>query len=172
MAKAKRTPDVQDENGTEVQVLSYQDFKVPVSDIDPAGLRYLLQYGFAKSLQDCVAGQKKVLTDELTPDGQRVHSDTEVAVALHDKMQDRVTMICSGSVGTGVRGPRVTGVAKVMKDIAARKLTLVFASRGEPKPKGEAWNDLIAKYLAKYGDKVKAEAEQEIAEAGKIDIDL
>lgn len=142
--------------------------------VDPRGVFYVLQYGFGKSLQDSVSGMAKAMLGEKDESGERKHTDAEIEAALAEKRQERYDSIVAGDVSTRTTGPRVKGLEKVMQEIAWESIVAqcakVNASRAKDKqivlPKKVADQaPLIAQYLAKHGDTVRAEAEERLAKA-------
>lgn len=152
--------------------LSYGDFTLDPATINEAGLRYLIQYGYSQSLQDAVAGASAKLKAEMK-DGQRVHSDVEVAVMLHDKLQARHNAIQAGEAGSGRVGPRVSGVDKIMQDVAWETIRAHATKTKSKLPQDAAGrNALIGAYLAKYEARTRAEAERRMAAVEEIEINL
>jgi len=127
------------------------EYSVLASALPSAAIDYLLQYGFAKSLQDCVAGVAKGLK-------AKEKSEAEITAKLVETHRARFDAILEGTVGTRANGvPRVKGDDKLRRDIALEALRAHAASKKAKLPEGEALAGLVAKYLAKYGETVEAE---------------
>ena len=173
-------------------ILKYKTFEVDSNDVVALGHDYLLQYGFAKSLQDCVAGTRKAMilaflvergmTDEeakkafssYTPSAEE---EKEIEAALQDDMQERFNDILKGEVGTRSTGPRLRGIDKVKHEIAVDELKTAFGVKNMawPSGKGAAENIsiLVGKFLAKNDARVTEEAERRMkAQAAAADFTL
>lgn len=149
-------------------VVRYQSLSIDVSKIAPVGIDYLLQYGFAKSLQDSVAGLKKdVLANRKDyekdiADGEALSDEELAEVVIEDKLQSRFEAIVAGTVGTRSTGARHTGVEKVMRDIAREVIFARAVEKKVKRPEGDNLRDLVEKYLANHAE-VKALAEARMA---------
>ena len=153
---------------TTVEKLEYNGIGVNVANITPAGIAYLLQYGWAKSLQDSVAGRKKALMagDDETPP----MSEDEAEAKLVEIMTKRADAIVAGEVGQRAGGPRVTKLERVMRNVAAEIIKAAAAKAGKKLPKGEAWQTLVSSYVAKHEEAVREEAERRMeTTAGEAD---
>lgn len=127
------------------------EFTLDPNTLPGEAIAYLLQYGFAQSLQDCVAGRAKKVRDEGGSE-ENVVSD-EIGT-----MQKRLDAIIAGSVNSGTRGPRDpfgSMVAKVAKEF----LAAYARSKGKKLPK--AGTDEMKELLAKFTTAKKAEIEAE-----------
>jgi hypothetical protein len=86
--------------------LSYKAFSIDTEAVAPAGIEYLLQYGFAQSMQDCIAGRAKAVREELAekmkqPDAiQLTDAEIEAAVEadLKGALGKRMDAILAGTV--------------------------------------------------------------------------
>jgi hypothetical protein len=152
--------------------LTYGKFTIDTADVTESGIAYLLQYGFAKSLQDSVAGVKAAMADETDESGEAKYNDAEIAVALHDKQQSRFEAIVAGTVGTRATGPRATPVETMMRNVAKEAIRVACVAQGRKLPKGEAMVALVDKYLSKHMAATRAEAERRIAATAGIDLDI
>lgn len=141
-----------------LQMLDYNGIKVDTDKITPAGIAYLLQYGWAKSLQDSAAGRKKAMLagDDETPP----MTEEEAEAALVEIMTKRADAIVAGEVGQRAGGPRLTKLDRVMRNVAAEIIKTAAAKKGKKLPKGDAWQMLVSAYIEKNLDSVKAEAER------------
>ena len=154
--------------------LTYKTFTVDSNDIAAKGFDYLLQYGFAKSLQDSVAGMRK---DLATPDENSVVlSEEAIEAALNETMQERFDDILKGEVGTRTTGPRLRGIDKVKFDIAVEELKAAFGVKKLAWPTGKGSAEVIGKYvsafLAKHDDRVTKEANRRMKTQANVEIDL
>lgn len=156
-------------------VLEYNGFRAEISEIATAGQAYLWQYGFAKSLQDSVAGLAKELKESGVP-------ADEIPGRIKSAMQERFDKILAGTVGTRSTGPRVMGFDKILRDVAERELAAkiklptkrsdAFTVAGKNWPNFGAF---VAEYIAspKNNDRLTALAKEEearVAELAQTDI--
>lgn len=141
-----------------LQMLDYNGIKVDTDKITPAGIAYLLQYGWAKSLQDSVAGRKKAMLagDDETPP----MTEDEAEAKLIEIMTKRAEAIVAGEVGQRSGGPRISKLERVMRNVAAEIVKAAAAKKGRKLPKGEAYQNLISAYIAKNEAAVREEAER------------
>lgn len=153
--------------------LVYGDFTYDLPGDHDAREAYLLQYGFAQSMQDSIAGKAKAWREATNEEGNRLHSDVEVQVMLHDAQQARFDAIVEGTVSHGARGPRLATIDRIMRDVATERLKANAAKTKQSMPKGKELSALVDKYLAKYADSAKEEAQRRMdATAEEVEIDL
>lgn len=160
--------------------LKYGPHYVESDEITPAGIAYLLQYGFAKSLQDSVAGLKKdVIANRARyesdiPDGAAMSDEELAEVVLSDKMAERFADILAGKVGTRVGGQRLDPLARTMRDIAHEAIFAAAAKKGVKRPDGEALRAITEKWLevnkAKAEEMAKARLAA-VASLGEVELD-
>lgn len=163
--------------------ISYGDFAAVIADLSPTSTAYLLQYGFAKSLQDSVAGVKgavaKASIEEFAafckevdlPDDSEAEAVADAVVAR--RMGKRFDNILAGTVGTrGPAGPKASPIEKVMHAVALERIRAKAKAKSIKLPKGEALAELVAKYIAKSEADIRAEAEHRIASVGATSTDL
>lgn len=156
----------------------YGNFTLTAEDlanVDPKGQAYLLQYGFAQSLQDSIAGYAAKLAKETVSkeDATLRWNDEEIDRMVHDKQADRMAAIIRGDVGSGRVGPRATGIEAVMRDVAWEVIHAHAAKTKSKLPTVAAdKNALIDQYLAKYAAKTRAEAQRRMDAVEEIDISL
>lgn len=101
----------------------------------PDGIKYLIEYGYAKSLQDKVAGMKK--------DGK---TDAEILAAR----ESRRDAILGGTIGHGTSGPRLIGRDKMVHLVAVEQVTAYAAKKGKKLPDGKGAADKIRAIVAKW----------------------
>lgn len=144
--------------------VGHGDFTVAISELSPKAAHYLLNYGLNKSLQDAVAGRKGELKAEVAEDGTPKHSDTEIAVILHDEQKARFDAILSGTIGTrGTGAPRPSKLETVIGQVALERLRAGAVRLGKALPKGEQFATLKAAYVAKNVESLTAEAERRMS---------
>lgn len=158
MARKNETTSTENTSTDQPFRVEYGPFSVAYSDLAEHALHYLAQYGFAKSLQDSVAGMKKALSDE----GK---SEAEIDAALQDTMQKRVTAIMQGTIGARVGTPRMTGIEKVMADIAREDLKAAAVSVKRKLPTGKELTELVNKYIARHEATLREKAQARLDSA-------
>lgn len=155
------------------------------------GIAYILQYGFAKTLQDSVSGEAKRLKDrakqitdaiaagtedDLDPereDGEPL-TDAEITAKLQADMVERRDNILDGTVSA--RGPRLPTIERVMKEIAIANLKAIAKEKGKKMPakvKGKpntALDAMVKAYTAANEAKVRAEAERRIEALKNVEV--
>lgn len=142
--------------------LKYGNFSVELENLSVASLAYLAQYGFGKSLQDSVAGLKK----EVGEDEAKFQKDLGVTLTgteladevLARKMESRFDDIIAGTVGTRTSSPRLSGIDKIMRDVAKEAIKAKTMAKKVKMPEGEALAAIVAKYIANHEEAVKEEA--------------
>lgn len=166
------------------------DATIRVTDLPAGSVAYLLQYGLSKSLQDAASGLLGRMTDlkAKVDNGTATEADTKA----YDKARDgaklsrtwadgaapeafgtavadgakaeRLAKIMAGEMDIPAGTPRLSGLAKIMRDYAIEVLRNAYAAKKAAWPKeSEVVNELVGKYLAKNGAKAQAEAERRMA---------
>ena len=107
----------------------------PVLDTDDAkhgaAISYLLSYGWAKTMADCVGGIRKSMAAEGATEDEIIAKLAEVQTARRDA-------ILAGEIGTkgGSKGPRKVGDARLLDlvtlDYATRQGVVFPAKKSEP----------------------------------------
>ncbi len=165
--------------------VEYAGFRQEIASLPVHAAVYLMQYGFAKSLQDSVAGRKKELEAEtisvpvVGEDGQPVldaagvattstvpkHNADGVTAILKSEMADRVESILDGTIGSRGPGvPRLTPRESMIQKVVRDFLTAQAAKKNAKLPKvGAGYAELAEKYLTKFRDKVETEADRRLA---------
>lgn len=164
---------VAEDAGTIPATVAYAGLSITITDIPAAGIAYLLQYGFAKSLQDSVAGMKKALSEEKGEDGESKYTGEEIEAALAAAMQERVTRILEGTIGTRTAGvpkatpfeARVTKVAKAMLKAAAANAKKVL-----PKADSEEYAALLSGFTTKHRERIEEEAKRQMEVATDFEL--
>lgn len=141
-----------------------QEFSCDVESLPPAALAYLLQYGWAQSLQDCIAGRAKLVRDE-GGDEEAVRQD------LLGTLAKRADAIRAGEVG--VRSPVASilpGRSAGFISVAKEWLRAYAKAKGLKLPKADSddYRALLAKYAQAVGEKIEAEAARR---AATLDVD-
>lgn len=163
--------------------LSYErngkTYTAEVETLPAPAIAYLLQYGFAQSLQDSIAGRAKAVEQELrNPDPKPANwvllPDDQIANAvasdIEGTLNKRLDAIIAGSVAT--RGP---GVARDPSSGIVRELLVAWAKeKGKKLPKADSddYKALATKMREIKADFIKAELARREELALEIDIDL
>jgi hypothetical protein len=146
-------------------------FAVEVESLPPASIAYLLQYGFAQSLQDSIAGLAKAKRLELEEtdsfkngllSAESISDECDLAVLT--KLQDRTDAIMAGTVGARVGTPRdeVTTLAReqVKAALAKKKLTVTKEKLAE----------LVASHVERNRPAIEAELKRRRESTVEVDI--
>lgn len=150
-----------------------QVFSVDPESLKPETIAYLLQYGWAQSLQDSVAGRAKKVREE---SAAKEMDSAEIDQAIQDDelgtMQKRMDAILSGVVRNGTRGPRdVFGsmFAKVAKDL----LSAYAKAKGKklPKANSDELKVLLEKFTNANREAIETETKRRIEEANAVEVD-
>jgi hypothetical protein len=144
-----------------------------------ASLAYLLQYGWAQSLQDCIAGRAKKVREEMDAQnvaGTHSWSDDEIAEAvevdLDAMLAKRSAAIIQGTMGAResvARDPFETACNRIASEMLAAHLK---ANKVSLKRDSDKWKELHAQVRVKYAEKIEAEAKRRLESADTISIDL
>lgn len=158
---AEATPEV---IATEVE---YGGFKHTIADFSVKSAVYLMQYGWAKSLQDSVAGRKKELAEEKNEDGSLKYDEAGVSAVLKTEMGERAAAIIAGTVGTrGPGKPKATTREGMILKVAREWLSFAAKKADKKLPKiGEGYEALLEKYTASKKAEIEAEADRRMATA-------
>lgn len=150
-------------------MVTHQGRTINWMDISAKGLAYLLQYGFTQSMQDSVAGLAKDVREN--PTDYEGKTPEEVVAEMLDTRQ---AAILAGTIGTRVGAARLSGIDKIMRDVAKERIKAACVAKGVAMPKGEALAALVDKYLAKYDDSVREEADRRMStiKSAGDDVDL
>mgnify|MGYP003408133430 CR=1 FL=1 len=141
--------------------VTYKGHAIAAAAMNDKAMAYLLQYGFAQSLQDCVAG----LAKEMREKGDLPETSEK---AIESAMAERSAAILAGTVGHRVGGPRLSGLDKTVRDIAVEHIRAALATKKLSAPKGEAWQALVAAYTKKHSETLVPLAEARMAEQADL----
>lgn len=119
----------------ESTTLESNGVSLDLTTVAPAGIKYLIEYGYAKSLQDKVAGMAK--------DGK---SESEILAAR----ESRRDAIAAGTIGHGSSGPRLKGLDKITFEVALEAVKTYAGKTGKAMPDGKGAADKIRGMVAKW----------------------
>jgi uncharacterized protein YbjQ (UPF0145 family) len=169
-----------------------QTYAVEVESLPPTAIHYLLQYGWAQSLQDSIAGREKKVKEEFIDQlrakaleelGQGATEadaddlvleqldEGEIRTAqvqdIHGQLQKRMDAIIAGTVGTrSVGEPR-----DPLKAVAADMIRTKAKATGVKFTK-EQLAEKVATVLANDAQRAKVQAEYDARKARGADVDL
>ena len=155
-------------------------FSTQVESLPAKALEYLLQYGWAQSLQDSIAGAEKTKRLELMETDQfKVMLEAnreqfladEVQLHILAKLEARMKSIMDGTIGARVGQPRdpITSLAREQIKGALAKAGKKIDTKTEA---GKAqFESLVAAHVAKNGDKLRAELARRAEAPVEIDLD-
>jgi len=178
------TPIGADPNAPGFEV-KYGEYHVPVSQLPPAAIAYLLQNGFSQSMTDAAALTKEQKHHK-APDGSEPGTlgepltDAELEAKVKALRDARFARILAGTVAVRAGVPRaVSAIEQVMRQVATEQLRTKLGAKGIVLPSGKnkdgspktltvsgkamTRDELIVAYIAKNDAAVRAEAERRIA---------
>jgi len=150
-------------------VLRFNDHSVRVADLPTNSIEYLLQYGFAQSLQDMSIAQIKAQKINKGEDFTQASLEQELITRRNAKVENLV----SGQIFARKAGvPKGTSFDKMVAEVIKDRIKAMAAAKNKVMPKGDAYSVLAEKYLARYEEDVKAEAQRRIDNSTAMDFDL
>lgn len=131
-----------------MEKFSRHGHEVAVADLPQETILKLANYGFNVKMDRAAAGKG----ENDSPEAKSARAAVFAA-------------ILSGQWEVGSQsGPRLKGLDAITRGIAVERLKAAFADRGHKWPSGkgsaETIGTLVAKFLAKYGEDVRAEAQR------------
>lgn len=153
------------------RVYSADPNKLPAESI-----AYLLQYGWAQSLQDSIAGREKKVRDEYKAksDAGEDPGSVEIGVAqdLDAALSKRMDAILAGTMGQRDSTPR-DPFGAMCKRIASEMLSKALkASKTTVKRDSDKWAELLAQVSEKYASQISAEAKRRLESTESIEIEI
>lgn len=174
-------------------------YEAEVETLPPIAIAYLLQYGWAQSLQDSIAGRAKSLLGEISdserarlieaakpndPDPELIQLDVDeymqsnaelirkqVLSEIEGTLNKRADAIKAGSVGARVSAPR-DAFASMCKKVATEMLLAALKAKNTKRPKPDAFEALVVQVLEKHKEKIEVEAKRRIEAANTIGLDV
>lgn len=169
-------------------IVKYGEWSIRWGDLPLAAKVYLAQNGFSQSMTDAAAltkAQKHHPAPEGSPAGTLGEplSDEELAAKVYELRSARFDRILAGTVAVRAGSPKaVSQLDRVMAQVATERLKAALATKGIALPSGKdkatgqpktltvsgkamTREELVAAYVAKNQDDVKAEAERRIGES-------
>lgn len=156
--------------------------------LSPTTVSYLLNYGFQKTLQDCVAGvAKQAAGAYLLPDSKeyvafcekgsidpdsRSYTPETFSLAVVKAMRDaRLAAIVDGTVGLRATSSPTDPVGATMSTIARERIAAAHRAKGLKAPTKDAMADWVARYLAKQGEALRLEATTRLAATSAVSLE-
>lgn len=176
-----------------------QRYEATVEQLPPVAIAYLLQYGWAQSLQDSIAGRAKAVLQEIadserarvieaklfseeSPDiadhitefmqENRADIAAQVRADIEGQLNKRADAIKAGTVGTRVGVQRGSPFDNMCKKVATEMLLAALKAKNTKRPKPEAFDALLVQVLEKHKSKIEAEATRRIDAANTIGLDV
>lgn len=132
-------------------------YEVDTETLKPDAIEYLLQYGFAQSLQDSIAGLAK-----------RVEAENgDVDQAIDGQLNKRLDAIVAGTIGV-----RSIGEARDPLKAVANGMVRKALSAKKLKVDKDKFAELVSKLLETNREKVQAEYDRQKAEAIDVDVEI
>lgn len=132
-------------------------YETDANALKPETIAYLLQYGWAQSLQDSIAGLAKKVDAE----------NGDVIQAIDGALMKRSDAILSGTISS-----RGTGESRdPLRTVANGMIRKALALKGAKVDK-EKFAELVGNLLATKREKVQAEYERQKAESADVELDL
>lgn len=144
------------------------EYACDVESLPAPALAYLLQYGWAQSLQDCIAGRAKVVRDEMAGQGEAAIA-AAVQADIAGTLAKRADAIKTGTVAK--REGKSTGHSKPFLGVAREMLAAVAKARGLTMPKAKAYAELLERFIAARRGAIQAEVERRAATVA-VDLDF
>ena len=147
--------------------------------VEPAGIWYLLNYGFRQSMQDAVASTAKRVEDKLVKEADEAGDpaptdeaiDEAVKAAELDDLGDRRKDIVNGDVQ--VRGGQRDPFGTMCKTIALQIVREAHKTAKKTMPKDtDKVNELVAKVIASNRESIEKEANRRLTPVKGVKFDL
>lgn len=141
-------------------------------------ISYLLQYGFAQSLQDSIAGRAKAVREEYeaaAKENNETVNPADLARAIESdldgQLSKRLDAIRTGSVGSRVGTPKDPFKAMCLR-VAREMLSAALKAANTKMPKDkEKVAELVATLIERNRAKVETEAKRRMEASPEIDLD-
>lgn len=149
-------------------------YSVDPSILPAASIAYLLQYGWAQSLQDSIAGRAKKVREEYEVKGEFDAEEISLAIDedLDGQLSKRADSIIAGTMGqreSVSRDPFGTMCKRIAAEMLAKALK---ASKTVVKRDTDQWAKLLDQVSEKYRDTIAAEAKRRLDSTATIEIEL
>jgi hypothetical protein len=160
---------------------TYGTLTVESDKLHATGLEALVKRGLSHLLgneQSAKVGPESAWFKNFVKEQSRNPSADEISAQKVENQKSAIESLYDGSIGTRASGPRVDPITAEMQTIARREISDVLRTQGIKKfPTGDATvtlagdtftgEQLIARRLAKHGDRVRKEAEKAIDQRAK-----
>jgi hypothetical protein len=148
------------------------EYAVEINTLSPEALAYLLQYGWAQSLQDSIAGRAKAVREEYAKNQPEAEEDEVLAAIKADvagTLAKRMDAILSGTIGQsqGKAPTLLPGRSKEFRAVTREWLAAWAKSKGKKLPKADTpeYAALVTKFAEAKSADIQAEAERRMAGA-------
>ena len=152
-----------------------KEYSVESVDLTETAIGYLLQYGWAQSLQDSIAGREKKVRDEIAAQV----AEGEISEMADDEINESVAAEIDGTLlkrsdaiinGT-IRERGVGETRDPLRSVANDMLRKALAKAGKKVPK-EKFAELVSELLADETKRAKVQAELERRNASELDVEI
>ena len=144
------------------------EYACEVEALPPASIAYLLQYGFAQSLQDCIAGRAKAVREE-------GGDETAIAQDLAGTLGKRLDAILQGTVGVRQSAESILpGRSAMFVRVAKEFLTAIAKAQGKKLPKADSdeYRAMLRKVAEAKASEIEAEAARRTQATSGVEIEL
>jgi hypothetical protein len=154
-------------------------FSVEAESLPAVSVAYLMQYGWAQSLQDSIAGAAKAKRSDLEATDAYKNGEMdddeladEIDLFVLGKLEARAKAIREGTVGARVSEPR-DPVTKLAREQVLAALKAKGKKVDLKTDDGKAiFEKLVAQHVEKSGDAIRAEVARRKAAEAPVEIDL
>lgn len=146
-----------------------QEYSTEVESLPATAIQYLLQYGWAQSLQDCIAGREKKVREEFKT-SELADDEIESAVKsdIHGTMLKRMDAIIAGTVATRTGGGERDTLMTVARDMIRKAWAAKYGKIG--KDDKAKFDELVANLLATKRSVVQAEFDRRAEAVPDVEI--
>lgn len=149
-------------------------YTAEVENLPAKSIEYLLQYGFAQSLQDCIAGREKKVREEINArvvEGVEQLEPDEITSQVHSDIEGmlgkRLDAIVAGTVGTRSIGESRDTLTTVARDMARKAL-----AKKNMKADKDRFAAIVQDLLNDPDKRAKVQAEFDRRKALDVEVDL
>ena len=163
--------------------LTYDKWNVEAEALPAESIKYLLVNGFSQSLTDASSMSREAKAALLREAGHEADAlayegsmrapvlsapgKAFIANMIHAARTERYEAILAGTVGHRTIGPRLDPLTRAMRDIAEERVRAYCSGanaqhRVMAMPKGNVLKDAIEKFLVKFDESIRKEAQERL----------
>lgn len=155
--------------------IKYNDHVIDTDALPAASVAAMLKRGLTHYLGNEQAAKVTNFKKSFAKANGREPGEDEIDAKRDELIEAAVAALAAGTVGIGVRGPRIDPVEKIMEAKAEAEVVAILKSHklATKKPEDEdvftlggveyTFADLVERRVAKEGDRLRADAEAEVA---------